>query len=45
MSEHVTHELLKGFLEAFNRHDLDSIVDYFAEDLRLLHASRFGTPR
>ena len=27
MSEHVTHELLKGFLEAFNRHDLDSIVD------------------
>ena len=32
MSEHVTHKLLKGFLEAFNRHDLDSIMDYFAED-------------
>jgi len=32
MSGHVTHELLKGFLEAFNRHDLDSIMDYFAED-------------
>ena len=30
MSEHVTHELLKGFLEAFNRHDLDSIMSYFA---------------
>jgi ketosteroid isomerase-like protein len=32
MSEHVTYELLKGFLEAFNRHDLDAIMDYFAED-------------
>jgi ketosteroid isomerase-like protein len=32
MSELVTYELLKGFLEAFNRHDLDAIMDYFAED-------------
>ncbi len=32
MSEHVTHELLKGFLEAFNHHDLDEIMAYFAED-------------
>jgi steroid delta-isomerase-like uncharacterized protein len=32
MSASVTHELLKGFLEAFNRHDLDAIMDYFAED-------------
>ena len=32
MSDNVSHELLKGFLEAFNRHDLDSIMDYFAED-------------
>jgi ketosteroid isomerase-like protein len=32
MSNRVTPELLKGFLEAFNQHDLDSIMDYFAED-------------
>ncbi len=32
MSEQVTIELLKGFLEAFNRHDLDAIMGYFAED-------------
>ena len=32
MSEHVTYELLKGFLEAFNLHDLDSIMGYFADD-------------
>ena len=32
MSEHVTVELLKGFLDAFNRHDLESIMDYFADD-------------
>ncbi len=31
MSEHVTYELLKGFLEAFNLHDLDSIIGYFAD--------------
>jgi ketosteroid isomerase-like protein len=31
MSDHVSYELLKGFLEAFNRHDLDSIMGYFAE--------------
>jgi len=32
MFELVTPELLKGFLEAFTRHDLDSIMDYFAQD-------------
>ena len=32
MSANVTPELLKGFLEAFNRHDLDAIMDYFADD-------------
>ena len=32
MPEQVTIELLKGFLEAFNRHDLDSTMGYFAED-------------
>lgn len=32
MSEPVTVELLKGFLDAFNRHDLDSIMGYFADE-------------
>jgi len=32
MSDHVTYELLKGFLEAFNLHDLNSIMGYFADD-------------
>lgn len=32
MSKVVTQEILKGFLEAFNQHNLDSIMDYFAED-------------
>ena len=31
MSEYVTYELLKGFLEAFNLHDLDSLMGYFAD--------------
>lgn len=32
MSDLVTEEILKGFLEAFNRHDLDAIMGYFADD-------------
>jgi ketosteroid isomerase-like protein len=32
MSEPVTRARLKAFLEAFNRHDLDAIMDFFAED-------------
>jgi len=32
MSDQISVALLKGFLDAFNRHDLDSIMDYFAED-------------
>lgn len=32
MSEPVTVELLKEFLEAFNRHDLDAIMSYFADE-------------
>ncbi|MFM8321322.1 MAG: nuclear transport factor 2 family protein [Chloroflexota bacterium] len=32
MSGLVTRELLKGFLEAFNRHDLDAIMGYFADE-------------
>jgi ketosteroid isomerase-like protein len=44
MSEHVTPELLKGFLEAFNRHDLDSILDHFAEDC-VFYMPRGSAPR
>ena len=44
MSELVTYELLKGFLEAFNRHDLDAIMDYFAEDC-VFYMPRGSTPR
>ena len=32
MSEQVTVELMKGFLDAFNRHDLDAIMEYFADE-------------
>lgn len=32
MSEQVTVDVLQGFLEAFNRHDLDTIMEYFADD-------------
>jgi steroid delta-isomerase-like uncharacterized protein len=32
MSELIKVEQLKAFLEAFNRHDLDGIMDFFAED-------------
>lgn len=32
MSEQVTVALLKGFLDAFNRHDLDAIMGYFADE-------------
>ena len=32
MSGHVTIELLREFLDAFNRHDLDSIMAYFADE-------------
>ena len=44
MSEHVTVELLKEFLEAFNRHDLDSIMDYFADDC-VFYMPRGAGPR
>ena len=44
MSEHVTIDVLKGFLEAFNRHDLDSIMDYFAEDC-VFYMPRGAKPR
>lgn len=44
MSEHVTQQLLKGFLEAFNRHDLDSIMSYFADDC-VFYMPRGAKPR
>ena len=39
-----THETLKAFLEAFNRHDLDDIMDYFADDC-VFYFPRGSTPR
>ncbi len=44
MSEYVTYELLKGFLEAFNLHDLDNIMGYFADDCTL-YMPRGARPR
>ena len=44
MSEQVTVELLKGFLDAFNRHDLDSIMGYFADDC-VFYMPRGAGPR
>jgi steroid delta-isomerase-like uncharacterized protein len=44
MSEHVTIALLKEFLEAFNRHDLDSIMNYFAENC-VFYMPRGSAPR
>ena len=44
MSEHITVELLKGFLEAFNRHDLDAIMDCFADDC-VFYMPRGAGPR
>jgi len=44
MSKHVTVKLLKGFLDAFNRHDLDSIMGYFAQDC-VFYMPRGARPR
>jgi ketosteroid isomerase-like protein len=44
MSAHVSKELLKGFLEAFNRHDLDSIMGYFADNC-VFYMPRGSAPR
>ncbi len=40
----VTRETLKGFLEAFNRHDLDAIMAYFADDC-VFYMPRGAAPR
>ena|SRR6187401_51271 len=44
MSEPVTVDLLKRFLDAFNRHDLDAIMGYFADDC-ILYTPRGAGPR
>lgn len=44
MSEQVTVELMKGFLDAFNRHDLDSIMSYFSDDC-VFYMPRGAGPR
>lgn len=44
MSKSPTQELLKGFLEAFNRHDLDAIMGYFAKDC-VFYMPRGSAPR
>ena len=44
MPKQVTNEILKGFLEAFNRHNLDSIMSYFADDC-VFYMPRGSRPR
>lgn len=40
----VSQETLKNLLEAFNRHDLDAIMEFFAEDC-VLYMPRGAKPR
>ena len=44
MSKPVTVDLLKEFLDAFNRHDLDAIMEFFAEDC-VFYMPRGAGPR
>jgi hypothetical protein len=44
MPKQASVELLKDFLNAFNHHDLDSIMDYFADDC-VFYMPRGATPR
>ena len=44
MSKQVTVETLKSFLKAFNQHNLDAIMDYFAEDC-VFYMPRGASPR
>ncbi|MFC5790554.1 nuclear transport factor 2 family protein [Agromyces tardus] len=44
MGERVTREALEGFLAAFNEHDLDAIMGYFADDC-VFYLPRGATPR
>jgi ketosteroid isomerase-like protein len=40
----ITQETLRAFLDAFNRHDLDAIMDYFHDDC-VLYMPRGQGPR
>jgi ketosteroid isomerase-like protein len=44
MSDEITPDVLKGFLEAFNRHDLDAIMGYFHDDC-VFYMPRGKAPR
>jgi ketosteroid isomerase-like protein len=44
MSERATREVLEGFLAAFNGHDLDAIMGYFADDC-VFYMPRGAKPR
>jgi steroid delta-isomerase-like uncharacterized protein len=44
MSQPVTKALLIEFLDAFNRHDLDAIMDFFADDC-VFYLPRGAGPR
>lgn len=44
MSQQVTVALLQGFLDAFNRHDLDAIMDFFADEC-VFYLPRGASPR
>jgi hypothetical protein len=44
MAEHVTVAQMKEFLDAFNLHDLDSIMSYFADDC-VFYMPRGARPR
>ena len=44
MSKDVTEKMLKEFLDAFNRHDLDAIMGYF-EDECVFYMPRGAKPR
>ena len=44
MAEPVTRELLQSFLDAFNRHDLDAIMGFFADEC-VFYMPRGAKPR
>ena len=44
MSQPVTEAVLKAFLDAFNRHDLDAIMRFFADDC-VFYMPRGAGPR
>lgn len=44
MSTSVSTELLRSFLDAFNRHDLDAIMDFFADEC-VFYMPRGAGPR